>query len=197
MEPEIRLRNVVLLLKQIVIDFVHHLSQIESIRSYKQHTNALMDISKKGALSREIWIAVEEMYIILKPIKKFTIELQGANITASDFYLKWLSLKLDMESHKENELAKSILKGMENRSASLFNNPAYLSCIFLDPRCNLLLSDAEKMSAKKHILQLNLHMRGLGIVNITKTESNVDGDGSLRNRKVSVSPIEGKVRKYG
>lgn len=102
------------------------------------------------------WFRIESLIAILKPIKICSLKLQNDNITPSDFYLDWVELKLKLKE-ESHDLATTILEHMEQRERTLFGNRAYLACLFLDARCNVLLSDTDRTEAKKHLIQLHIN----------------------------------------
>lgn len=50
---------------------------------------------------------------------------------------------------------------MNERERDLFSNRAYLAAIFMDPRCSILLRPNDKIEAKKHLIQIHLHLKCL------------------------------------
>lgn len=111
-------------------------------------------------LSDVIWKQLEDFLDVLRPVKVFTLKLQRVDFTASDFYMEWLEVKLFLQK-KNHELAYCIVRNMNGRERAVFSNRAYLCCLFLDARWNVLLQDEDKLAAKKHLVQLHLHLRNL------------------------------------
>lgn len=135
---------------------------MEGIVPYKKHATSLLALrgnNKKVEyiLPDEMWRQVEELLAILKPIKICTVRLQDPDITASDFFMEWFEIKLTLEK-TSHDLAISLVKLMIDRERDLFSNRAYLACIFIDPRCNIMLLPADIIEAKKLLVLVQVHL---------------------------------------
>lgn len=96
---------------------------MESIGPYKNHSTSILALrgnSKKVdyILPDEMWQQVDEVLAILKPIKICTVRLQDPDITASDFFMEWLDIKLNLQK-SNHDLAISLVKLMIDRERCL------------------------------------------------------------------------------
>lgn len=87
----------------------------------------------------------------LKPAKLATKRLQEEQLLVGDFLEAWLRCKIDTKSINSSP-AQSLYTAMEQREENLFNSPAILCRIFMDPRWQLLLSNEQKLVAEEHLL---------------------------------------------
>lgn len=69
---------------------------------------------------------------------RISLEVQKRGITLSDCYGYWLMMQIALNetvaSTPITNLAKYLLDAMKNRHSSIFDNPAMVAAIFLDPR---------------------------------------------------------------
>lgn len=82
--------------------------------------------------------AAKEISRVLNVVRKITIALQESDCTLSDFFAYWqiLEMKLNKYKHETNrtKLAEKLLSNMQRRKSALFDNPAMVVAVFLDPR---------------------------------------------------------------
>lgn len=117
-------------------------------------------------LSDEEWTDVDEIINILKPFYIATMKLQSENITLSDFFGIWISLKIQTIILGKNNssfqtLISEILDKMKFYQESLLANPVILSAIYLDPRYQTILKPEQKKVAIEHLLFLNTRFEEL------------------------------------
>lgn len=103
------------------------------VMSFKETNDSCRLLTKK-------WNIVVEMVKILKAPYQTTIVLQKENFTLSDLRAAWCAMVSKIEKHARKEvtgLAASLLKAIEKRQPKLFENPAMICALMLDPRfCN-------------------------------------------------------------
>lgn len=85
------------------------------------------------------WAVLTEIARVLNVIHTITLALQKNDVNLSDFFGFWqmLELRLSTYANKPNQqtnLAQSLLDAMSARKHVLFDNPAMLVAIYLDPR---------------------------------------------------------------
>ncbi|XP_031632090.1 uncharacterized protein LOC116346285 [Contarinia nasturtii] len=84
------------------------------------------------------WAILKEIIIILQVPYKATVALQSHSISLSDSYGIWLKLQIHLEilatKKFKTSLAKHLLDQYKMRKAVIFNNPAMMSALYLDPR---------------------------------------------------------------
>lgn len=178
---------------------------MESLLAYKPYSTEILSVfgGKKNGdciLTEVAWVQLEEFLDILKPAKVCTVKLQSAQFTASDFFMEWLEVKLVLQK-KNHELVYCIVRNMNSRERGLFSNRAYLCCLFLDARCNVLLQDDDRQAAKKYLIQLHLHLRNLRKKK-TEKSTEIDDSSFIEIEDVSmpngkVSPVEELIKRKG
>lgn len=84
---------------------------------------------------------------------KITAEMQGVNVTPTDFYRMWLGTKLKLKLIK-TPLAKKLITCMEKREALLLKNEIMKSCLFLDSRFQIELNEVDISEAKQVLTNL-------------------------------------------
>lgn len=124
------------------------------------------------------WPILKELIIILQIPYKATIALQNHRLTLSDAFGIWLKLKLHLQafclkkSFKTN-IAKYMLDNYNDRKSVIFDNPAMVCALYLDPRfrCEIMHNEEVILQAKASLL--NLWRR---IIYIRYNESQVEID---------------------
>lgn len=97
-------------------------------------------------LSDSEWQALEAILDILKFFESLTTKLQSVQYTMSDFYAAWVELKCEMESMSGIELVDNILVEMLFREEEFLKNDVVYSCVYLDPRYQVLLSAGTRIN---------------------------------------------------
>lgn len=92
-------------------------------------------------LSESDWHNLDVILKILSFFDVATTKLQAVNFTVADFYHAWHELKIELEPLAGMELVDNILEQMEIRSAELLRNEVVYSCVFMDPRYRILLTE--------------------------------------------------------
>lgn len=111
------------------------------------------------------WQALEGILDILKFFESLTTKLQGVKFTMSDFYAAWTELKCEIESMSGIELVDNILVEMQFREEEFLKNDVVYSCVYLDPRYQILLSAGTRFESlffsffDRHVLCLQMRNR--------------------------------------
>lgn len=102
------------------------------------------------ALMLKRWHVLKELVTVLRVSYKATLALQSPSLTLSDTFGIWLKVIIILESPElkricKTNFAKRLLEAMNQRKKIIFENPAMLCAIFLDPRFRMeILRDEEK-----------------------------------------------------
>lgn len=101
---------------------------------------------------------IKEIVDVLKVVHETTIELQKKNCTLSDFYARWIKMKLKIEkmkvSHRLTNLPLNLEQELLKRENSLFKNRAMLCAIYLDRRFTSQLTNEETFLVKETLYSL-------------------------------------------
>lgn len=87
------------------------------------------------------WHNLNGILNILSFFESTTKRLQAVNFTVADFYYAWHELKLELEAFTGVELVDNMLAQMEIRKSELLQNGIVYSCVFMDPRYRILLTE--------------------------------------------------------
>lgn len=87
------------------------------------------------------WLNLDGILRILRHFESATKKLQADNFTVADFYCTWQELKMEMQSLSGVEFVDKILAQMEIRESDMMRNGIVYSCVFMDPRYRILLSE--------------------------------------------------------
>lgn len=100
------------------------------------------------------WTGLNELMQVLEPFAKATATMQSTQISLSDFFGFWIALKLDTKRHRNISLNNAIFDQMEMREVEMFQNPVFLSALFLDPRYQCVLTKKAKEDAIQFLVGL-------------------------------------------
>lgn len=123
----------------------------------------MMAISNSSfEIEEDDWKKIENLRDTMKCCYYFTKKTQAQQMTMSDFYSEWITLKLSLKKKVECDFAAGIVQCMEERETDLFQNPTILAALFLDARYRLLLKDKplEKHTAITHLTLLWKRVQG-------------------------------------
>lgn len=137
--------------------------------------------SKELFISPAQWDQVDEFVASLKPCKTATLRLQKEEISMSEFFKIWSVCLLKtrklgncfflmcenwpmyttlLYTHpfhlrfSETHLAKTLCANLEKKQRKLFNNIAFASCIFLDPRFKNILEMKDQVEIVEYLAKL-------------------------------------------
>ena len=143
-------------------------------------------------LSSTTWSSLEELLFVLEVPYAVTLKLQAENLTSGVFMKEWCSLKHTLHK-KQTPLALEILKSMEKREVSLFQNKLFLAGVFVDPRYRILLSEEQMEVAKAGLIEVALksHHCSILVSNSSSTENAVAESIQVNNiiRSSTSSPV--------
>ncbi|XP_065321217.1 uncharacterized protein LOC135928689 [Gordionus sp. m RMFG-2023] len=111
-------------------------------------------------LLTEDWKEIITIVEILKPLKIVTKQFQSEQLTLTDFYAAWLRCCIELEKNP-NHFAQLLYSCLKNREERFIKNEILLAAIYLDPRYKVLLSDDDKICAKKHLVNLWRRIKSL------------------------------------
>lgn len=117
----------------------HMLKRLVELKPFYEQWISVMPSNCK--LSNSDWLNLDGILKILSLFDVATTKLQAVNFTVADFYHAWHELKIELESLAGMELVDNILRQMEIRNAELLRNEVVYSCVFMDPRYRILLTE--------------------------------------------------------
>lgn len=107
---------------------------------------------KKIAFSARDFDKLEDVLKCLRAARDLCRKLQVEQLVMGDFFGMWLKCKMD--TMKVNlPLAKTLVSRMEFRETDLFQNPAFVSSLYLDPRYFTLLPEEARTIAENHLVK--------------------------------------------
>lgn len=128
--------------------------QLIILRELKDFCNEMHSINNDINISDQFWEKLDAIIKILSyPAEKLK-KLQRRDITLSDFYGLWVELKLQVANMEPHPLAVSLTAALKRKDEILLNNNAIISCVYLDPRFQCMLSNQQKELAKDHLVKL-------------------------------------------
>lgn len=121
------------------------INKILSLREYIENFESLNNFDIN-------WIFIQNFVNAFTPLANCYSKLQKEQYILGDFFRDWLTCELELEELVPlNIYASALLNAMKIRKEILFNQDAFVSAIFLDPRFNFrgtpFLSDACKQNA--------------------------------------------------
>lgn len=87
------------------------------------------------------WHNLDGILQILRLFESVTKKLQAVNFTVADFYCSWEELKIELETFSGVELVDNIMVQIAIRESDMIRNDIVYSCVFMDPRYRILLSE--------------------------------------------------------
>lgn len=136
-------------------------SQVCDILKSKRAVSYCAKANKHCKLLLKKWEILKEIKKILKIPYQSTIAVQKADFTLSDFYAKWITMKIKLEKKakkttNKTKLAHHLLDTLKLREDILFKNGTTMSAVFLDPRFkNEIEKDEDKLRyAKESLLEI-------------------------------------------
>lgn len=155
---------------------VHECKKAIEFLSVKNAGNRKLNMFK---LLLKKWNILREIIVVLQVPYKATIGLQSHRITLSDAYGIWLKIDIHLsmlcnkKSYKTN-LAKNILDNYRVRKNIIFNNPAMVCALYMDPRFRGEITHNHEKNEEAIRLLSNLWRRIRAIETQTTLESPED-----------------------
>lgn len=108
-------------------------------------------------LTADTWNKIDIIVTILKPANETFMSLQHSQLTLGDFFSAWTICKLKVLKIN-NEFSNIFITALDKRSSKIMQSDPMMACMYLDPRYQILLSDAQKIQAKAHLLKIYLYV---------------------------------------
>lgn len=145
--------------------------ELSKIRHVVESLSMNEDFGSKFKVSLGFWNKIAELINVLEIPYKATIESQKVGFSLSDFYISWLRIRKGLERLDSPDtyfnLATNLMKRLDARAPSLFQTPLMLCSIYLDPRINFKLSNAQKRDAA--IALIKIYERNIEINSVNNT----------------------------
>lgn len=126
-------------------------------------------------VSPEKWKTIEIMERVLREPYKITMALQKADYFLSDFFGDWLKMKRNLQEI-EHEFARRVLHSLIAREEPLLNHKLMLCTVYLDPRYNFLLDEAQTKIAVAELILLWSHINKICPQQANSQQLNDDDD---------------------
>lgn len=128
---------------------------VERFLEYKNFCSEMEETYSFLKASPTTWLFAEKLVEFLRPLKLFTIRLQGKQLLIGDFFASWLELKLTLEQNESpSNLEIALLRSIKKREKFLLEGHHIVSALFLDPRFKLLLTEEQNAIARVHIFNV-------------------------------------------
>lgn len=168
--------------------------QLFDILESKDSITYLARKEKSCALVLKKWNILEEMASALAIPYKLNISLQKPECTLSDFFGGWILMKIKLsniaaeQTNRPTCIANKLIISLDKRKNQLFENPAMICAVLLDPRYSSEVIQEEKIRLAKLTL-MNLWERHSQFNSKDDSENNndssngtgVDNDTNLLN----------------
>lgn len=115
----------------------------------------------KLLLTEEEWESLIKVTKILEPFAVQTKILQKEQLSLSDFFGGWATIKMAMSKLPDELLARNLLTKMRHREKDLFDNRVLNAAVFLDPRYQQFMPNAHKENAIEFLSQLHARLNSL------------------------------------
>lgn len=132
------------------------LTRLLELKSFCQSVVAGKDW-EDDLLTESEWEYTKFLQCVLAPFDKYTKKLQSTDVTLSDFYGYWTSLRIKV-AKSPDELSKNLLSEMNKFHETLMKNPAMAGAIYLDPRYQRGLNELKPL-AIEFLVHLFVKMR--------------------------------------
>lgn len=112
-------------------------------------------------LTTEEWEMLEKITEILEPFAVQTKLLQKEQLSLSDFFGGWATIKMAMSKLPDDLLARNLLTQMRLREKDLFDNRVLNAAVFLDPRFQQYMPNINKDNAIEFLSRLHVKLMSL------------------------------------
>lgn len=120
------------------------LERLQLLREFCDTHKELKEI-KTHELTEEEWANVEHLVTVLRPFNKYTKMLQSENVTLSDFFGFWTSLRI-RTAKNQDDLSQLLFNEMNDYHDRLIKNPALAGAVYLDPRYQRALKGDQEIA---------------------------------------------------
>lgn len=132
--------------------------ELAKIRHVVESLSTNKEFGRKFKLSVHFWEKIEELLNVLKIPYTATVESQKTGYGLADFYISWLRIRKGLERIENPDsyfnLVMKLIIRLDERAPSLFKTPLMLCAIYLDPRINFKLNNAQKRDAAMALIQI-------------------------------------------
>lgn len=116
------------------------------------------EFGSKFEVGADFWEQIAELIDVLEIPYRATIESQKVGYSLSDFYITLIRIRKGLERVNNpdsySSLASNLMKRLDDRAPSLFETPLMLCAIYLDPRINFKLTNAQKRDAAMALIKI-------------------------------------------
>lgn len=123
---------------------------LERLRELKNFIKDYEETFPDLKLSDAEWDDVERMITTLKPLVVTTERLEAEELTMADLIAFWTECKLQLRG-MDTDFSHTIVRAMEKREATLFDNDIFCASVFMDPRLKSFLNTEQKARAISHL----------------------------------------------
>ena len=106
---------------------------VKCLTNQKEFIVQLLNTNEDKEIDEELWGFMDEFVKAFQPLYVFTKKIQEIQLTMGDFYFLWLECELQLK-HINNFYTNLIFNSMDIRKTKLFDNIAFLSALYMDPR---------------------------------------------------------------
>lgn len=129
------------------------------LRLLKPFCLELAQVNNSYALDNSLWNQLDEILPILEVASIKMLVFQKNNLTLSDVYGHILDFKLQLSEQSQSTLASSIIECIDDRMKKILDNVLMKSCVYLDPRFQINMAQADKQEAIDHLVCLYRRFR--------------------------------------
>lgn len=127
---------------------------MDRLLELKPFCESVAQINNAFQISDETWQQIEVFHKPLKLVAEKMVKMQTADLTLSDAYGHWIELREHLKCIERTPFVSKLLESMGNRGSPLLNTTLMVTTVFLDPRFQLLLSEDDKLRAKRFLTVL-------------------------------------------
>lgn len=113
------------------------------------------------------WESVQELVTILSPFNKCSKRLQSIELSLSDFFGIWTSLRIKL-AKRSDEFSGIVINQMNKYHTVLMDNLLIVASIYLDPRYQRSLTADKKDLARKVSVDLYVRLRRIETFQISE-----------------------------
>lgn len=128
---------------------------LKSLIALKDFCVELSLLNEKFAVDDGFWPQIIELTRTLKYTNDAMIKLQAKRLVLSDVFAIFTLLDLQLKQHPDDELASNLRLAINRRSDIVLRTKSMYACMYLDPRFQCMLVEAEKVMAKEYLASLH------------------------------------------
>nr|XP_029728496.1 uncharacterized protein LOC115266400 [Aedes albopictus] len=135
---------------------------VQRILDEKQFILSMLSTDLLKDFSDKFWTMVDRFVYVTKPLYLLTKRIQEETLICGTMYLYRKECCLELEE-MEDPLSAQLYEALQKRQHMWFQNPAFLSAIYVDPRLSdfepPILSTEQKATAVEHLMKTWKHIR--------------------------------------